>query len=226
MLRSTAWAVIDCLEACRPRLAIVENVVEFKDWECMPAWELALELMGYSVTSQVLTASMWGVGQRRRRIFYVAHLGDPISVSDPEGVDETGVLDVFDPDASGWRSIATMSQAKPGAKYKSAGDKARISNERRRGELGHGQHTNYGAWGLDPSRPCPTITTCPAHLFWTRGGEYRLWTDLELLRAMSFPDTYDLCGSTRAEAARLIGNAVPPKLGAGLIKSVIGQAGC
>ena len=227
-LRATAWAVVDCLEVCRPAFAVVENVVEMERWELVESWKGAIRQLGYTLTAQPLTASRWGVGQRRTRMIYVAHLRGPeISLEDPTCA-ETSLAGVFDRSAQGWVDIDEMRSRTAKAGHLSAQEKARESNKRARGGLAWGQHTNYGRWGKSTREPAPTITTVPGHLFWTKGGRYRLWTDRELARATSFPDSYalDLPGkrTTRKDAARLIGNAVPPEMGRGILEAVKAEA--
>jgi len=225
-LRATAWAVSRCLHERRPPVAIIENVAEFRTWEQIEAWKLSITCLGYSLTEQVLLASKWNTPQRRCRVIYVAHHeGPPIHLQDPV-VPERSLRGVFDRTASGWKAIADM---KPRArsntsKYLTAREKAAVSDARLRGGLGWGQHTNYNRWGRTTDEPAPTLTTVPGLLFWTKGGRYRQWTDGELLAAMSFRRDYDLCGVTRKDASRLIGNAVPPNLGEGIIRAVKARA--
>jgi len=225
-LRATAWAVSRCLHERRPPLAIVENVAEFTKWEQVEAWKLSITCLGYSLTEQVLLASRWNTPQRRHRVIYVAHHeGPPIHVTDPE-VPECPLRGVFDRSARGWIPISDM---KPRSRsntstHLTAREKAEESDRRLRGALGWGQHTNYGRWGLTTDEPAPTLTTVPGLMFWTKAGNYRQWTDGELLAASTFPRDYDLCGVSRKDASRLIGNAVPPKFGEGVIRAVAARA--
>ena len=52
------------------------------------------------------------------------------------------------------------------------------------------------------------------------GDRYRLWTVPETLRAMSFASDYIPESVGRTDAIKLAGNAVPPRLAAGLIERV------
>lgn len=225
--RATAWAVVDCLEVCRPRAAIVENVPEFFAWELFPEWLACMCKLGYQVTKQVLTASFWGVPQRRKRAVLVATQGTPIGVHDLP-VPEAVASDVFDPDANGWIPIAEIRESatrKPGhARRTSSRERATESNRRAEGRLAWGQHVNAPSlWGRDPTAgPVNTLTTqCASQLFWTRDGQYRQWNRSELLRAMTFPTTYDLAGARKADVGKLIGNAVPPLLAKGVVSHVV-----
>lgn len=69
--RSTAWAVVSAAEYHRQSVVIVENVPEFLKWELYPAWELAMQALGYSLTPYVLDAADHGVPQHRVRLFIV-----------------------------------------------------------------------------------------------------------------------------------------------------------
>ena len=226
--RATAWAVVDCLEVCRPRVALVENVPEFLAWPLYPEWVACMCKLGYSVTQQVLTASRWGVPQRRQRVLIAAvHRGDALSLSDP-ACGELAASEVFDASAEGWLPIVDIRESptrKPGhARRTSSRERATLSNERAAGRLAWGQHVNAPSlWGrLPDAGPINTLTTqCASQMFWTRDGEYRLWTRGELLRAMSFPDEYDLGIVSKADAGKLIGNAIPPRLAAGVISAVL-----
>lgn len=224
-LRSTAWAVIDCLEVCRPKFAVIENVPEFRSWALLPEWLSAMKRLGYAVTQQVLNAARFGVPQRRRRIFFVAaHERAPIEVSEPNAA-EPGLWSVFDEDASGWLPIEDMRVIPSKVGKPTAQDRVRAANERLGGRLGWGQHVNSpSTWGRPMDAPVTTLTTLHGQHWWVRDGYYRLWNTRERKAAMSFPKDYDLCGATKCQAAKLLGNAVPPLLAAGVIGQVLRQA--
>lgn len=223
-LRMTAWAVIDCLEVCRPKFVIVENVPLFKRWELLDRWLGCMQDLGYATSLQVLTASRWGVPQRRKRLFIVGHRdGSTIQIADPKR-EEPGLHEVFDPAARGWISISDMRSTQSRNGHKTAREKAEISNARAGGALAWGQHTNFGAWGRSLDLPAPTITTVPGFLWWTRDGEYRTWTRGELAAAMTFPAGYDYLNANKSDSAKLIGNAVPVKLAKGVIEATLAAA--
>lgn len=228
-LRATAWAVTECLEVCRPRFFIVENVVEFLDWTLLEPWLESLRKLGYNVTTQVLHAKRWGVPQDRVRVFFIGHHeGAPIAVSDEDAPEllglksreVPGVEQCFDPTIGGWKPISKVRHTPSDKGYKTAREKVEYANERLGGALGWGQHTNYGRWGCSMKDPAPTLTTKPAMLWWVRDGMYRLWQRPELLAAMTMARDYDLLGSKKEPEAKLIGNAVPIKLGQGVIEAV------
>ena len=69
--RSTAWAVVSCLEAHRPAFGLVENVPELRKWVLYPAWRMALGALGYSIAEHVVDAADFGTPQNRERLFLV-----------------------------------------------------------------------------------------------------------------------------------------------------------
>ena len=228
--RAAAWAVVDCMRIHRPRAVVIENVPELLAWDSLSDWLGSMTDLGYSISTQVLTASRWGVPQRRRRAIVIASLGQPIRVEDPN-TSERPAIDCYDPDAGEWREISSIREMPTDlprtAKRTTSRQRATISNERARGRLAWGMHVNAPAsWGRDPhAGPVQTLTTqSGSQLFWTLDGRYRLWSTRELLRAMSFPETYNLDGIGRTIAGKLLGNAIPPMLAAGVIDHVIRRA--
>ena len=69
--RSTAHAVVAALETHKTPLAIVENVPEFLNWILYPAWEAALQALGYSIAPHIVDCADLGVPQNRIRLFIV-----------------------------------------------------------------------------------------------------------------------------------------------------------
>ena len=55
--RSTAWAVVSCVQYHRPEFVVVENVPELRRWVLYPAWRSAMSALGYALEE----------GDRRRR---------------------------------------------------------------------------------------------------------------------------------------------------------------
>lgn len=70
--RSTAWAVVSAAEYHRPSVVVVENVPEFTGWALFPAWQMAMQALGYTLAPHVLDAADHGVPQHRTRLFIVA----------------------------------------------------------------------------------------------------------------------------------------------------------
>lgn len=76
------WEVVRLLEETHARWFVGENVpglLSSNDGEDMGAVVGALGELGYGVAYRVLDAQFFGVPQRRRRVFFVGHLGEPFA---------------------------------------------------------------------------------------------------------------------------------------------------
>ncbi len=215
--RSTAWAVVSCAEAHRPRTIVVENVPDFLKWELFPAWESALETLGYAVSYDVVDAADHGVPQHRRRLFVVAQrdgqrhfLRYRISRFRRSHVPAVGILNWYGEEWSEVRSKCPRTRA-------------RIEQGRRI----HGERfliAYYGAerGGRSLYRPLGTVTTRARHAV-VCGDRMRMLTVDEYRAAMGFPATYNL-PRNKALAIHLLGNAVCPPVAADVIRAVIKEA--
>lgn len=96
--RAQPFALLDWIDAKRPRWLCVENVREFRDWgplvnegtvskprwhpdskrkgETFKAWVQAIEAMGYRVDHQLLNAADYGAHTNRTRLFILACRSD------------------------------------------------------------------------------------------------------------------------------------------------------
>ena len=211
--RATAWCVVRVLEAQRPRLVIVENVPEMLSWVLYRAWRMALSDLGYRVSEQVLDAADAGVPQHRKRLFVVGTLGRrPIAVPQPTEA-HVPARSCLDLDAGPWSLTSTWCER----------SRARIA----RGQQDHGADVLvpfYGAaeGGRSLDRPIGTLTTVDRYAL-VRGDRGRMLTLAEMLRLSSFPAGYVLKG-TKRDGTKLVGNAVPPRLAAHVIRSVVEAA--
>jgi site-specific DNA-cytosine methylase len=224
-MRATMWAVHECLRVCRPKFAVIENVPEVEKREDMDEWRTAIQALGYAVTDQPLLASRFGVPQKRWRRFYVCvHEGKPIAVQNPD-VSEPGIGTIFDETAGGWVPIANMRKTVSKRGEPTARERVEYANTKLGGALGWGVHVSHrGAWGRSVSEPVTTLTTKAGQLWWVRDGMYRLWTKTERKLAMGFPADYDLLDANEAETAKLLGNAVPLPMAAGVLRHVLAAA--
>lgn len=208
--RATAWAVIDCVEATRPRHVIVENVRGFRRWSLFPVWISALRTLGYTADVHVVDAADVGVPQERERLFVVAHRGRAL----PWGlrhVRRRSAATILDASAVGWVPVRS----------KTPKTQERIARGRELGArfLLH-QVTDKPGRALE--RPIGTITCAAAHWHLVEGDLVRQLTVRELARAQGFADSYHLPAET-SHATRLIGNAIPPPLAAAVIRAAIGE---
>lgn len=93
-IRSLAWVVVQWAAAVRPRVIILENVIEFASWgpltkrgqpdkrhlgETYQLWLEQLTALGYKVQSRELRACDYGAPTIRKRLFIIARCdGEPI----------------------------------------------------------------------------------------------------------------------------------------------------
>jgi DNA (cytosine-5)-methyltransferase 1 len=199
--RSTAWAVVSAAEFHRPAVVVVENVPEFAAWALYPAWQLAMQSLGYTMAPHIVDAADHGVAQHRTRLFLVCTLSKrPLMLQLPKG-GHVGSESLIDFNAGRWSSIN-----KPG---RSAATLSRVGN----GRAAHGERfvtCYYGSerGGRSLSRPLGAITTRDR---WAviNGDQMRMLMVDEVRKAMGFPDGYQLPPQHKT-AIHLLGNAVVP----------------
>lgn len=211
--RSTAWAVVSCCEYHRPEAFVVENVPEFLEWSLFPAWEMAMQKLGYSLTTNVLDAADAGVPQHRVRLFIVGSRKAGITIPQPK-LRHVPVRDILDFESGKWslidkpgRSVATLRRADAGTR---AFGKRYVMPY-----YGSGS----GLTGRSLDRPLGTVTTRDRWAV-VDGKHMRMMTVAEYRRAMGFPDDYVLPDS-RKDSIHLLGNAVPPPLACHVVSHVV-----
>lgn len=215
MSRATMWAVLTCAEVHRPKLVIVENVIEVRGWVFWRAWMQAWADLGYTARDLVLDAADFGVPQNRVRLFVVLSRTSTLdglhNAIDRRRVPHVGAESFVDVDGgTGWEAVAA----------KTPGVQGRIAKARRRIPRGPflTQHVT-GHPGRLLSRPIGSITT--KHQ-WAivrptrRGDEMRMLDGREHACAHGFRRDY-LIPDAVGQAVHLVGNAVPPLLGAAVI---------
>lgn len=212
-LRATAWAVVDCADVTEPRAILVENVLDFRRWRLYETWCDALRRLGYHLQEQVLTASYFGVPQRRQRLFLVA-TRRALELELERQPQESPIGPHLEWDTGDWRPI------------KGASDrvKERIKAGRARcGDYFITQHvTSHKGIALD--EPIRTITTQDQFAL-VDGDRYRPLTIRETARAMGFPDSYAWpTDARRRDVIKGLGNAVCPPVAQALITQVAEQA--
>jgi DNA (cytosine-5)-methyltransferase 1 len=209
--RSTAWAVVSAAEFHRPAFVVVENVPEFADWALFPAWQMAMQALGYTMAPHIVDAADHGVAQHRTRLFIVCTRSTrPLMLALPKG-GHVGSASVIDFDAGKWSSIT-----KPGRSLATLG---RVSN----GRAAHGDRfvtCYYGSerGGRSLARPLGAITTRDR---WAviDGDRMRMLSVNECRKAMGFPDGYILPAQHK-QAVHLLGNAVVPIVARDIINAI------
>jgi len=210
-MRATAWAVVDCVEVTRPKTLVIENVVQFREWALYPLWKQALGVLGYTLSEHVLTASQFGVPQRRQRLFITGNRGPRPILLRPQGTQkEPAFGPCIEWNQGDWRPIV---EATPNAQARMLAARAR------HGKRCLSQHTT-GHPGVSIDEPIRTITTKDQWVV-VKGNEYRPLLITEVRRAMGFPDSYIVPeGTSRADATMGFGNAVCPPVAAAIVSQL------
>lgn len=212
-MRANPWAIVSCVEVTRPKALVIENVPNFRRWPLYDLWKAALERLGYTISENVLNASLHGVPQRRERLFVTGTLNGKRVVVE-SGKHETPFGPCIDWNEGEWRPVRT---ATPLVQKRVARSRAR-----------HGarfltQHTS-DHFGVPLNEPIRTITTKDQWAI-VDGDRYRPLTIRENARGMSFPDDYRWPeGCTRRDQITGLGNAVPPKLAKDVIEATASVA--
>lgn len=209
--RSTAWAVVSAAEYHRPEFVVVENVPEFTSWALYPAWQMAMQALGYTLAPHIVDAADHGVAQHRTRLFIVCTKSiRPLMLDLPQG-GHVGSSSVIDFNAGKWSRID-----KPGRSLATLG---RVRN----GRSAHGDQfvtCYYGSekGGRSLSRPLGAITTRDR---WAviNGDHMRMLTVDECRKAMGFPDGYKLPPQHK-QAIHLLGNAVVPVVARDILNAI------
>ncbi|MGO4746508.1 DNA cytosine methyltransferase [Serratia quinivorans] len=213
--RSTAWAVISAAEYHQMPNIIIENVVEFLQWALYPAWEGAMQALGYSLAPHIVDCADLGVPQNRVRLFIICTRSKkPLHLVLPK-IPHVPAETFIDFSAGNWqpvekpgRATATLDRVKSGrAQF---GDRFLFSY--------------YGntKTGRSLARPIGTITTRDRWAV-VDGDRMRILTKEENMLAMSFPADYIKPPSHKL-TVHMAGNAVPPKAMCEIITALEAQA--
>lgn len=206
-LRSTAFAVLGCVNTTRPEKLIVENVPDFARWDGFRGWCQMLRDFGYNIQLLRVLASHCGVPQRRDRLFVIGDRYRVPQVEIPRTIEPAfGPCINWDADVP-WRAVD---------------ERPRVLERVLRSRARHGrrfitQHTR-DHYGVPLSQPIRTITTKDQ---WgiVDGDRHRRLTIAETLLAMG-AGGMKLPNANREDIMRGIGNMVPPPVARMLIERV------
>ncbi len=214
--RSTAWAVVSAAECLRPQGIVIENVPEFLQWDLFPAWELAMQKLGYTLSPHIVDAADHGVPQHRVRMFIIATKSRAPLVLDLPKRAHVPASAFLDFDSGRWSQIV-----KP---RRSCATLARVAA----GRAAHGDRflapyygSGSGTTGRSLHRPIGTVTT-KARWALIDGSRMRMLTVPESCAAMGFPKDYQLPPQTH-QAIHLLGNAVCPPVARDVIRALTEQ---
>lgn len=211
--RSTAWAVVSCLEYHLPEFFSVENVDALLRWILFPAWKIAVQDLGYQLALHIRDAADHGVPQHRKRLFIVgvrAKHALKLEFEDKPHVPASSFLNF---DSGVWSPIE-----KPGRAAKTL---ERVRAGRR--EFGDRFLMPYygsgsGLKGRSIDRPIGTITTKDRWAL-VDGDRMRMLTKEENRDAMGFRKSY-LLPDNHQLAVHMLGNAVPPPMARDVIQAI------
>lgn len=210
--RSTAWAVVSCAEYHRPPVVLVENVQEFLGWILFPAWELAMQRLGYSITPYVVDAADHGVPQNRVRLFLVCSRSkSPMFLSLPKRP-HAHAADFIDWDGGSWSEVSKEGRSR------------KRLEQWCNGKAIHGDRflmPYYGSTtiGRSINRPIGTLTTRDRFGV-VNGDKMRMLTYQEARIAMGFPESTELPNNQKL-AMHLLGNAVCPPVAKDFIEGIL-----
>lgn len=227
----------------KPTLVTMENVPVLKREEIFDEFINGLKGLGYHVVHRVLDASAYGVPQRRKRLVLLASMLGPVRIVSPEelGVETKTVRDAIShlpPLRAGEtsktdplhkaRSITPINlerirHSKPGGTWHDWPEELILACHKK--SQGASFKSVYGRMEWD--KPSSTMTTQSFNFGTGRYGhpeQDRSLTLREMAILQSFPDDYQFVApGTSPEFAsigRLIGNAVPVRLGYVIGKSI------
>lgn len=212
--RSTAWAVVSCVERHEPRGFVVENVPAFRDWTLFPAWRLAMESLGYRFTAEVLDAADFGVPQNRERLFVVGTRDVDFEL--PKGeLEHVAASSVIDWPSGSWSDVLKPRRAQATIDRWRAGREA-CGDRFVMPFYGSGS----GKTGRDLDRPLGTVRTRDCWAL-VDGDRMRMLTPAEYRTFMGFPNSYRL-PPQRSKAIHLLGNAVCPPVASAILGKLAG----
>jgi DNA (cytosine-5)-methyltransferase 1 len=222
--RETAMQVLRFAKVFRPRWIAMENVVHMRPWARYAELLSELRKLKYNIREQVLDASVFGVPQRRRRLFVMCDLmRDPPKVTPPAGLKQQTVRDILDV-GTPWRTSPLFTRAR--AKDTIARAKrafAALGEEQPFLLVYYGSDAAGGWQSID--RPLRTVTTIDRFALVTptaNGHTMRMLQVPELQRAMGVRASHKLPVGTRREKIRLLGNGVCPPVMRAVVSTLTG----
>lgn len=221
------------LDQVQPKVFVIENVPEFLKSVEFESLKMEMKEREYKITSGVLKAVDFGVPQQRKRGFTIgmktADPRLPVPTGEKRTVrDAIGDLPLI-PDGKNWH-IGRSPRAESLERYRCIPPGgSRFDLMRKRPDITPQCWLNKPTGSTDVfgrmewDKPSLTIRT---EFYKPEKGKYlhpeadRPITHREAARLQTFPDDFEFLGS-KIETARMIGNAVPPKLAYHVAKAVL-----
>lgn len=240
--------VLKIIEEKHPKIVVMENVrglLSMKNKDNSKLIDTIVYLLentgpGYNVKYQLLKASDYGVPQNRYRVIIVAfrkdlgvdyHFPEPIpynydsltvgaAIKDVEGLpNQEDIWDLspqsqhlvqFIPEGGSWKNVP----------YKELPERLkRIRNDMKR----YHSPNFYRRFARHEINGTITAAATPENSGILHPIENRRYSVREIARIQSFPDDYIFIGDSLSSKYKIIGNAVPPKLGKVIGDSIVRQ---
>ncbi|MGI1988665.1 DNA cytosine methyltransferase [Shewanella glacialipiscicola] len=213
--RSTAWAVVSCLEYHKTPIAIIENVTEFQKWSLFNVWCEAMKQLGYSMSLNYINlADLGGAQSRLRLIIVCTRTKHPLEL-DLGATEHAPARSIIDTNFEGHKWDLVTNRSLP--------TQRRVENGRRKfGDLFLEAAYSGEAGGRSIDKPIGTITTINKH-YVVMGDYIRPITIEEMAKAQTFPADY-IWPTQKTITKELIGNAVPPLLSRRYTEAVLRAA--
>lgn len=228
----------------KPDLVTMENVPKLKKIDVFERFQEGLERDGYQVTHRVINCCEYGVPQRRQRLVLLASrfgVVDFIEPTTPQGSERTvrDAIEALEPISAGCGSskdplhqsanvsglnMKRLKASKPGGSWKDWPEELRAACHVK--STGKTYPSVYGRMSWD--EPSPTMTTQYYGFGSGRFGHPEQNRAISLREGsllQSFPPYYEFVAPGEPIAmktvGRLIGNAVPVKLGEAIGRSLM-----
>ncbi|MHC0504715.1 DNA cytosine methyltransferase [Achromobacter aegrifaciens] len=237
------------VEECSPDLVTMENVPRLLDTSPFKAFLRALKKGKYQIAYGVVNAADYGAPQQRKRLVLVASKLGPVTMPEPTHKGATQWVTVRQ--AVGHLPALTDGQHCTEDRLHVASTLSTLNRQRIRASKPGGTWRDWpkdlvaechqresgkhsaGVYGrMEWDRPAPTMTTLCNGYGNGRFGHPQQHRGISLREAaifQSFPDDYrfvpDGAPVVIKTLARLIGNAVPPKLGEAVARSLYASIG-
>jgi DNA (cytosine-5)-methyltransferase 1 len=233
------------IEYFKPGFVLIENVpgLSLRDESPLTAFKIALATMGYSFAEGVVNCNDFGVPQKRLRYVLLASRLGNISLPKPNAKKRPVLRDVI----GGSKSLAAIPAGNIDHSYLFHSTCKLSPINKRRIEATPKDGGTRLAWKNDSAlqlnaykdkdncfrdvyarlywdKPSPTITTKYVSYSNGRFGhpeQNRALSVREGALIQSFPNSYKIVSNSLIDAARIIGNAVPPKMALALGKEIV-----
>ena len=193
-----------------------------------------LEAAGYATWTGLLNAADYGVPQTRRRAFLLASRTQAVAPPAPTHTRDPEPDTLFGPGRAGWISMATALGLASGevttrGEHTTGGNKFTadlpawaLTGRARSWTLRVGKRSAATRRRLDDPAPTLLFAHATADVSWldSDGTKMRQLTVAEAAVLQTFPTDYPWCGS-RTKQFEQIGNAVPPRLAAAVLATVV-----